>query len=231
VIDKPILITGCARSGTSLTAAIFYYSGAWCGKVAPPDKEKRHAMVENTAIRQKLVKPYLMNIGCDPMGQDPLPRTLDIEIYDKMIEDGKGWWGNKIKEIIKGQGYKDGTWFYKGAKMCLMWPLWHAAFPKAQWIVVRRNREQIISSCMNTGFMRAYKDRKGWEKWIDIHEDRFTEMQEAGLKTYLVYPEEMIKGDFFNIQNLIEDLGLSWREDKARALINPQLWRHKNGKS
>lgn len=229
MIDKPILITGCARSGTSLTAAMFYYSGAWCGEVAPPDRDKRNAMVENTTIRNKLVKPYLMNIGCDPMGQDPLPRTQDIEVYDKMVEDGKDWWSDKIKEIIRGQSYKHGIWFYKGAKMCLMWPLWHAAFPEARWVIVRRDKEEIISSCLRTGFMKAYRDRKGWAKWIDQHGDKFLEMVSAKLNISFVHPKKMIEGNFGQIRCLIEDLGLSWYEDKARALINPQLWRHKNG--
>jgi hypothetical protein len=172
-----------------------------------------------------------MNLGCDPTGQDPLPRTQDLEVYDKMIEDGKGWWGNKIKELIKGQGYKEGAWFIKEPKMCLIWPLWHAAFPEARWVIVRRDRGEIISSCLHTGFMKAYRDEKGWSKWVGIHEDKFLEMKYAGLNISIVHPRKMIEGDFDEMKCLIEDFGFGWREDKARSLINPQLWRHKNGKS
>lgn len=230
MIDKPILITGCARSGTSITAAMFYYSGAWCGNVAPPDREKRGVTLENISIRQKLIKPYLMNLGCDPTGQDPLPRTQDLEIYDKMIEDGKGWWGDKVKELIRGQGYKEGIWFIKEPKICLIWPLWHAAFPEARWIIVRRNRWDIISSCMNIGFMKAHRDREGWSRWVGIHEDKFLEMKYAGLNISVIYPKNMIEGDFYEIEYIIHKLGLSFHQDKARAFINPQLWRHNNGK-
>ena len=46
---------------------------------------------------------------------------------------------SKIAEIFFYSNYKGGSWYYKGAKMCLIWPIWHKAFPEAEWIIVRRD--------------------------------------------------------------------------------------------
>ena len=37
-------------------------------------------------------------------------------------------------------------WYYKGAKMTLLWPLWSKAFKDAVWVVVRRDEEKLRAS-------------------------------------------------------------------------------------
>ena len=43
-------------------------------------------------------------------------------------------WRHFVQKIMHRHGWKEGPWFYKGAKACLMWPMWHDAFPDAKWI-------------------------------------------------------------------------------------------------
>ena len=224
MINKPILITGVPRSGTSLTAAMIHYGGAFGGDMALPNRNKRNAMLENTTIRQNFVKPYLKELGVDPMGQNPLPRLQDLELWDRLIEDGKNIWRDKIINLMKSQGYKEGPWFYKGPKMALIWPLWHAAFPEAQWIIVHRDKRDIINSCFNTAFMRAYNDYEGWGKWVDHHKACFADMQNAHLDITHVYPDKMIKGNFVEMSDVVRYFKLEWHEAKAKALINPKFW-------
>ena len=76
---EPILITGAARSGTSLCAGTTNICGAWGGSLSGPTKYNRKGMFENSEIRNAVVKPYLRRIGCDPMGQDPLPDIKSIK--------------------------------------------------------------------------------------------------------------------------------------------------------
>jgi len=227
IIKSPILITGAARSGTSMTAGIVNICGAFGGELAGPTGNNKKGMFENTEIRNNLVKPYLTSMGCDPMGQDPLPNKEQRFNFDCQVS-------SELREaaltILIDQGLEDRKqWFYKGAKMCLIWPLWKAAFPDATWIIVRRDAEDIVRSCLKTGFMRAHKTRSGWLHWVAEHEKRFEEMTTAKLKVFEMWPQRLINGDFTQAQMLVNTLGLKWKEDKVREFIEPGLWHYHKG--
>jgi len=220
---RPILITGAARSGTSLTAGIINACGAKGGQLSGPTRHNKRGMFENQLIRNQIVKPFLRDNGWDPMGQDPLPR-ID-EVKDLAASSGfVARWRERVLSILESQGVED-PWFYKGAKLCLIWPLWHAAFPNANWIIVRRDAEDIISSCLRTSFMRAYKKRSGWLRWLAEHERRFEEMHEAGLGCSEIWPQRMISGDFTEINMVLNSLGLQYDFNKIIAIVDPGLWR------
>lgn len=220
----PIIITGCARSGTSLTAGIVNICGAFGGDMFGPNKHNQKGMFENKEVRQNIVKPYLKKIGCDPLGQKPLPNNRQVfEVNDKVILE----WRTRIQEIYKHQGYKNGEWFYKGAKACLLWYLWHRAFPTAKWVLVRRDDNDIANSCMRTSFMRAYNDHHGWIKWVKKHNRRFEEMKSAGLNVFEFWPSRVISGDYSHAKEMIEYLGLEYmgNEKIVMSFVDPKLYR------
>jgi hypothetical protein len=193
-----ILITGAARSGTTLTAKIFGACGANLGTV--------NGLHENTAVREGVCKPYLRSIGADPLGQDPLPDTLSLA----PVED----WANIVRFKL-GPGVN----CYKGAKMCLMWPVWHAAFPDAKWVIVRRDPKYIAESCVRTSFMRAFPNREGWLRWVAEHEARFEQMRVAGLDIVEVWPGEFIEGYEDGMRNAVTHCDLTWDSQAARECI------------
>lgn len=199
----PILITGCARSGTSLTTAVLSACGANLGRV--------NGLNEHMVVREQLVKPYLASIGADPLCQDPLPKLEDLRADPE--------WGQKVEKAI-GQPE---PWAYKGAKMALMHPLWTAAFPEAKWVIVRRDRNSIVDSCLRTTFMRAFKDRAGWERWVDVHLARFEEMK-AAADCIEVWPDRAVRGDIEAFRPMVEHCGLTWSSDAARAEVKPAQW-------
>jgi len=222
---QPILLTGCARSGTSMTAGIISFCGAFGGKMSGPNDNNKKGMFENAEIRNNFVKPYLASIGADPMGQNPLPEAGRLRPYPYLRED--------VEKTLGHQGYKSGPWFYKGAKMCLMWSVWHAAFPKAKWIIVRRKDEDIIASCLKTGFMRAFNDEMGWQWWVDQHKKRFEEMKAAGLDVQEIWPTKFVHGDLSEIRTFVDMYGgLKWNEKAVADFITPAWWstgRQNNG--
>ena len=227
-MQSPILITGAARSGTSLVAGTINLCGAFGGVMSGPNKNNAKGMFENSEIREKLVKPYLRNIGVDAMGQFPLPNIPKLNVP---LE-----WQSLVEAIFQRQGYKDGPWFYKGAKMALTWPVWHYAFPNAKWIIVRRRTGDIVNSCMKTSFMRAFTrkemqqkvgaktEAEGWIWWVRQHEKRFIEMIEAGLNVKIVWPERMVTGDYEQMYETMEWLGLPWKSE-VLSFIDPKLWK------
>lgn len=176
-------------------------------------------MYENQRIRDKLVKPYLEQLGVDPLGQYPLPDTKGIMKPND--------WDAKVKGTMLEDGYNGGPWFYKGAKMALMWPIWVDAFPRAKWVIVRRKDEDVIDSCMKTTFMRAFRERKGWEWWIREHKKRFAQMYEATLNIRVIWPEKMVRGNYEDMYELIDWLRLEWKPQEVMGHIEPKLWKQR----
>lgn len=216
---SPVLITGCARSGTSMVSGILNICGAFGGEMSGPTKYNRKGMFENARIRNEIVKPYLKEHGYDPLGQNPLPEPMDgLPTMDPPLSE-------QVEQIMEDQGYEEGVWFYKGAKMCLVWPLWNLAFPGAEWVIVRRKDEDIVNSCLHTTFMKAFHTPKGWQGWVDAHKRRFQEMHNAGLKITEIWPEKFVQSnDFHNMKHLVEKLRLVWNEKEIIDFIEPAWW-------
>lgn len=233
-MKAPILITGCARSGTSLVAGIINMCGAFGGKMSGPNMNNAKGMFENAAIRNNLVKPYYRSIQVDPLGQYPLPDVKTLSIPAD--------WQDRVEAVINGDGYIKGPWMYKGAKMAQHWPVWNYAFPDAKWIIVRRKTPDIINSCIRTGFMRAFvaqsnqravrakNEYDGWLWWVHQHEDRFREMMNEGLNTTVIWPERMVDGNYQQIKDMIEWLGLEWNGEEVAKFIEPKLWKSRQVK-
>jgi len=217
-MSEPILITGCARSGTSLVAGIINVCGGFGGAMTGEMGHNPKGQFENWYLRDHVEKPILSFYDSDPMGQHPLPDTENMqptpllkEIF-YLVMMMNGWSGQQI--------------FYKGAKMCLMWPVWDYAFPNAHWLIVRRNAKDIAKSCMNTSFMNAYKDEIGWFKWIEQHEKRFEQMYQNLNNVSEVWADDLIAGDLEPIKKFIMNFDdLEWDEGEVLDFIDPDIWK------
>ncbi len=204
-----------------MTAGIIRLAGAFGGDTSGPNSYNPKGMFENAVIRNNVVKPYLVSIKMDPFAQKPLPKPEDVV-------DPRVPWRKQVLNVLLKQGYAEKEpWFYKGAKMCHMYRLWHEAFPRARWIIVRRPSEDIINSCLATPFMRAYKDKAGWQEWIDIHLSAFERMERDGLDTTEVWSSDLINGDYGPLERFIKRCGLDWNEALVQEFISPDLWHGK----
>lgn len=214
-----------------MVAGIINICGAFGGQMSGPNRNNRKGMFENAELRH-IVKQYINDIGFDRMGQYPLP---DIEKITMPLG-----WRRKVLSVMHAQGYTEnhvGPWMYKGAKMCLVWPVWHFSFPEARWVIVRRDADGIVKSCLRTGFMRVFKhpvnwkpvgaqsEREGWQWWVREHEKRFAEMHEAGLNIREVSTDRIIDGDLSEIKDCIDWLGLAWSDKKIKEFIDPTITR------
>lgn len=227
IMDNPILITGCARSGTSMVAGSINKCGAFGGDMYGPQRANRKGMFENAVMRNSIMKPYLRSIKCDPKAQYPLPNINKLR--------SECMWKEKVETVFKAQGYGEGAWMYKSPKTCLFWPIWNKAFPDAKWIIVRRKKKDIVNSCLKTSFMNAFAkpdikkaikiktQKEGWEWWVDQHLKRFEEMKNAGLNIFEIWPEKMVEGDYTELYEAIKWLGLEWNSD-ILTFIDNKLW-------
>jgi hypothetical protein len=222
-MPQPILITGCGRSGASMIAGVINICGAFGGDMGGTNKH-----YENIRIHQRLLTPYLYSIHTDPLGQYPVPNTNNITIPHD--------WAKKTATMIRLDGYQTGPWMVKGATLALTWPIWHYAFPNAKWIIVRRRTGDIIRSCLKTDFMRAFEVEAtqaavgvdnpidGWRWWVHQYIEKFVEMTMAGLNVRTIWPERMVWGDYQQMFETIDWLGLRWTT-QVLEFIDPKLWK------
>jgi hypothetical protein len=219
--SAPIFVCGIPRSGSSMIAATINLCGAFGGIMS------KRGMYSNDTIREVLLKPYLESIGGDKEGQYPLPKTDSVII--------PAYWKNRVEQVMIDEGYKNGLWMYKDSKLALTWPLWNISFPDAKWIIVRRRTGDIVQSCMKTGYMRAFKDvanikaigakdeASAWLWWVDEYEKKFIEMINEGINHRIIWPERMVDGDYQQLYDLCDWLGLKWDEE-ALKFIESLLW-------
>jgi len=179
-------------------------------------------------ILNRLVYPYFEGIGADSRGQFPLPNSEKL-----LVPTG---WRKIVQDVFASLGYDGKTpWMYKDSRISLIWPVWHVAFPHAKWVIVRRRTGDIVESCLKTNFMSAFKDpenckavgveteRDGWIWWVHEYEKRFVDMISTGLNVKIIWPERMVYGDFQQLYELMDWLGLSWNTD-VLGYIDPKLW-------
>jgi hypothetical protein len=204
-----------------MTAGIFAKCGAFGGKLLGGDDNNPRGYFENLEIRENITKPLIVELGGDRVGQSnpPSPERLKFtEEQGKRLRD-------RMNSVMQSHGYTKRPWFYKGAKMCLMWPLYHLAYPKAHWIIVRRPDDQIIDSCLNTNFMRGRNTREGWHQWIDHHKARWWDMQEAGLDIQQVWTPDIVNGDYSAISQAVKLCGLEFNQAEVDKFVEPKFWR------
>ena len=209
-----LFVTGCARSGTSLIAKLLQAHGANLGQ-----PNRVNVLYENVGIRQNVLKPYLSSIGADPIGQSiPLPDTSRLPKLEHLRE--------KVLNYIEGNEPRA----YKDAKLCHVFPLFAAAFPEAKWIIVRRDKECIVDSCLRERtsegfgrFMKRSSDPAYWRKWVEAHEARFGDMLKALPNIVQVWPDVIIK-DPSAFAALAAFCGLDFNLKTTEAAIIRKLW-------
>ena len=203
------LITGAARSGTSLVAKILKAHGAFLGT--------HNELFEDTAIREGIVKPHLRSMGMDPLGQryivPPTPLKPIPDLADR-------FW-----RIFKNQGLTDESWVaYKGAKLSFVWPVWHQHFPDAKWIIVRRPDGEIAASCLRTSWMRGRMTHKAWVEWVNEHKGQWTILKQVGDAREL-WPRKFIDGDYTQLEEVFAWLGKKLRPKVVENCIDRKLFR------
>jgi len=220
---SPIFVTGCPRSGTSLYCGCLDRSGANGGEICGATQANPKGQYENSVIRNQVLKPLLREMDADPLGQKPLPDPEKVETFDK----------SNLRQLVYdtliNQGLQeDEIWYIKVCKATLVWPVFNRHFPDARWIIVRRDKEDIVNSCIKTGFMRKRTSKNSWRDWVDHHVARFEEMKNTCPDRVMeVWPTELINGNFDNIKYSIEWLGLKWNEDVILDWVDKKIWHGK----
>ena len=217
-----ILVTGCARSGTSLTAGILHACGADGGDMVGKSPYNPRGFFENRRFRESIEKPLLMALGADPLGQNPLP-PIGVSDDEKFVEVTVNEIKSRVANATLDQGMHE-PWFYKGAKLTLTWEYWHLAFPDAKWIVTQRPTEDIVNSCMRTQFMSKRNSPNAWRDWVENHLERHECMSRRIPQIRFVDTPTIANGDMEYIKAMVDFAGLQFNEQKVQEFVNPEFF-------
>ncbi len=213
-MDNPIFITGAPRSGKTLIAGVLDICGVFSGAT--------DGMLENIHVRDQIMARYLKQNGADPKGHNPIKSVSELSM--------PVGWRETVDNVIMREGYDDGPWMLKSAKLSLTWPVWQEAYPKAKWVIVRRRTGDIVESCMKTDYMKAYSHKEGWIEMVRHYEDRFVEMITEGVDCKVIWPQRMVHGDYSQVYELLDWLGIGWRTE-ILSYIDPKFWRTRTKKN
>jgi hypothetical protein len=217
--DIPIFIVGLPRSGTSLVAGLIKTCGAWSGSTVPAGTYNPKGFFENKQIRDGINKPLLANLGGDEAGVTELPSLEDIPLSISLRSD--------IARVLAEQGFTGRSpWMFKDAKLSLTWPAFAAAFPKARWLIVNRQIDDVVDSCLRTPFMaRHSKDPEFWREWAANYIYRIEALKASGAKFWQLDADLLISGELAQFQSVTRDLELTWNEKAIRGFISPNYWK------
>jgi len=216
--ERPIFVTGVPRSGTSLVAGALGIAGAWLGRSVPGNQSNPKGYFEHTTIREKIVKPLLEGLQCDPLGVQRLPALAQLPQVNNLRD--------VCRNLLEAEGYSyDARWLYKDAKLSLLWPLFADAFSDAHWVIVRRNHDDIVRSCLRADFMAQHSSNENlWSKWVDQYNQRLELLLRSENNCSEIWPQHLVQGDFSALEQLIARLDLDWDEQRTREFILPGAW-------
>lgn len=160
---KPVVIVGCARSGTSMIAGILHLHGVWVGLCRPADIRNPKGYFENRRI-DKLVREAV----------NMTPRLFS----------------NAIRRILKKERYPGGPWMVKHGVISY-WHIWNRFKP--YWLLVRRQPEKIMQSQKHNckqiediyrrfAIMDEVKNNKNG---FDIHPSKIIDSDYSELKQFM----------------------------------------------
>lgn len=219
--EKPVIITGGPRTGTTLTMAFLEACGMVIGKTA-----ERSPLKEGD-IRDKFYKPVLKEGGFDPLAQGTLPPPgwyptgRDIKADRQLVKACFGWPEDKRFGVQ--------PWGFKAIKGLLFYPYLNAMFPEGiKWVVVHREVESWIGSLMRTGFMNKYTTEEGWRCYterIQLRQNALIDMTDEPHEIATFFPsafravntpagEEMLK-------DLCQYVGVPYSRAAALRIFDP----------
>lgn len=211
---SPIFITGAERSGSTLVAKILSMCGVSSGEC---NNMFEHYVI--SSMTHDLVEDGLFS----------MPNTDDLMIPVK--------WKEKVMSFVGIP--TNSPWMIKQSLLSRTWSIWNYSFPDSKWIIVRRRTGDIIQSCMKTGYMKLFKnetklnklhltkEEEGWLWWVHEYEKRFVEMVQSGLNCRIVWPDRMVVGNYQQMYETVEWLGLKWN-NKIPEVIGPLLEKSKS---
>ncbi|MEM6306900.1 MAG: sulfotransferase, partial [Pseudomonadota bacterium] len=213
-VDEPLFIASLPRSRSSMTMSLFAHHGVWAGKTLDATINNPKGFYENVELKEKYLKAVLKDMNADPVGVHKFPPMLPIPAYPKLRYN--------ILTALQHQGYKNGPWGFKDPKITLLWPMWAKAFPNAHWLILDRDKDDMINSICRTTFMAQHSTSpEFWQMFYTSYQHRLGYLEKMVPRVLRVNTDDVIVGDYSKIEEMCHRMGLVFNRAKVAELINP----------
>jgi len=88
-------------------------------------------------------------------------------------------------------------------------------------VLVRRDPQAIVRSCIRTPFMKGRKFKQGWIDWVQEHEFRMDDLKSSGAQVLELWPDPTEPTSF---KETIEGVGLEYDEETVLEALEPSAW-------
>lgn len=196
--------------------------GAWTGETFAGDADNPKGYFENVRLREAVDKTVLRALGCDPLGVDPLPPIETVPQQPALRQ--------VVETVLDREGYgRQRPWLFKDAKMTLLWPLWLSMFPDALWVIVERPEDEVVRSCLGTGFMARHSGDAGfWRRVVAAYSERLKSLETASTQCHRVNAGEIASGAAERLEAIAIAAGLDWNGAAVGAFVSRDLWTRRN---
>jgi hypothetical protein len=203
----PVLVVSLSRCGSSMACGVLAACGAEFGSdLRPADEYNPRGYWESLKGRKafrRVIRPWEKR--SEGIARWVPPSRAVRELRDAMAPHWSQATAMKIPV----------TWAF--------WPLIHAAYPKARWILVRRAVPDIVASSMRAPFMRAGGDSvEAWTEIVEASVARLVALLKTPVHAVEVWPDPRDPEVF---RPMVEHAGLAWDETAVRDALDPTLWR------
>jgi hypothetical protein len=165
---------------------------------------------ENGTIIDRVNKELLWNLGYDPRGQQRLPDHT-IERFEI---------SNIIYEIIQAQGVPENEpWYFKDPKTLLLYGSYLKSFPGAKWVLVRRDIDDNIDSCIRASFLMARESVADWLEYVKHYLGLAEHLQNECENVKVVWYDKIIEGNLDELAETIYWLGLDFNSDYIEQIV------------
>lgn len=196
MLNKPIVIIGLPRSGTSMVAGLFAHHGVFSGTCKEADYRNAKGFFEHVGFTALILEIYGRGVigKGDPVRPHPAFKR-------------------KMLALLEEDGYTGGPWLIKHAHV--YHHVWYDFEP--QFVLVRRDTQSISDSTEECGWRAGSARLTRAQQLLDNLAKELNAPQ--------VMSNELIKGDYNSIRIAFEYCGLDFDETIAADFIEPSLWR------
>jgi hypothetical protein len=228
VFKRPIFVLGLPNGGTTLIAGLIKEMGVWTGRTLEGPRSDPKDFLENKVIRDKLMKPTLKQMKCDPSGIKTLPNAKRRVNLVFPTKEGNIQLKERLHRIIEGQGYDHGLrWMYKDPRLTMLWRSFAEDFPNAEWIIVRRDKKKFVQSCLASPQMRAHSDSsKFWNRFADEYNQRLDMLSDQAEFVHEVQLESIEEGNLSEMKPISDSIGINFSAFNPTDQTDPKRWRH-----
>jgi len=209
--QKPILIAGCPRSGTTMLAGLLHYHGVWVGRSRTtmyPGSNSNFGS-ENLDIKE------IMKQEGDLIGYKHKNWSADLPIKPQTDTA-------VLKKAIEAFVPHDQPWLVKTSWTLIFYEFWKEAYPDAYWIFPYREEQSILDSMdRHPGMAKRFDKVK--RDYVTALMERQIDVRLAVRKHFQVDVKKVSQMNLSQITWLFDFLDMKVSKEVIYDWIEPEL--------